>query len=336
MSQIHFAADRLEQPVLSQEQPQDYLTALAHAWMLGTSTESEQQEADRLLAAADPDFLEAIALAEAGLPLLAQSLPQVEPPPELKSRLFMALEGLEPGSRPVQAPPETSGYAGIRTATDAESAPVEPGVSPPVPMDPDRDLIGLAPLIEGMMKRTPPPPIRSKAPRKALLVVDMLHDYVDEGSPMELPLARSIVPALQRRITQARLDGIPVIYINDVHEDDDPDFQVWPRHAVRGTPGAQVIPPLSPRPEEVAVARVSYSGFFETKLEEVLNALGITDLILCGQAADACVMMTGVDALMRGFHVEVPEDSVAGTTEEGKIFALRRLALLKPFGDRRR
>lgn len=339
MNQTHFAAETLEQTLppqeQSQEQRQDSLTALAHAWLLGTGTEPEQQEADRLLAAEDPEFLDAIALVEAGLPLLAQSLPQVEPPPELKSRLFLALEGLEPELRPISSPPEPLPPGpGVPAATEIGLE--SPVIPQPVSMDPDRDLIGLTPLIEGMIRRTPPPPVSSKAPRKALLVVDMLHDYVDEGSPMEMPLARRIVPALQRRIAQARLDGIPVIYINDVHEDDDPDFQVWPRHAVRGTPGAQVIPPLRPRGEELAVDRVSYSGFFETKLEEMLNALGITDLILCGQAADACVMMTGVDALMRGFHVEVPEDSVAGTTEEGKIFALRRLALLKPFGDRRR
>jgi nicotinamidase-related amidase len=62
----------------------------------------------------------------------------------------------------------------------------------------------------------------------------------------------------------------------------------------------------------------------------------VTELILTGQAADACVMMTAIDALMRGYEVEVPEDCVAGLTEEGKVFALRRIALLKPWQHNRK
>lgn len=315
--------------------------ALAQAFLTGQTTDVELEEATALLNAEDPAFLEALSVAEYGLPLLVQSMVEVAPPESLKASLFEALNALEPALRPVEqlpTPPDNVREHGAAATGDTSDDAYYSGPVPsaPVVMHVDSDMVGLTPVIENIVRRSPPAPVSSKAPRKALLVVDMLHDYVDKDSPMEIPLARSIVPALKRRLEQARAEGIPVIFINDVHDDDDPDFQVWPKHAVRGTRGAEVIPPLRPRAEEYAVDRISYSAFFETKLEAILTELGVTDLILCGQAADACVMMTGVDALMRGFHIEVPEDSVAGTTEEGKVFALRRLALLKPYGDRRR
>jgi hypothetical protein len=40
--------------------------------------------------------------------------------------------------------------------------------------------------------------------KKALLIIDMLNDFVREGAPLEVPLAREIIPSRKRRLAAAR------------------------------------------------------------------------------------------------------------------------------------
>jgi len=43
--------------------------------------------------------------------------------------------------------------------------------------------------------------------KEALLISDMLNDFVREGAPLEVPAARDILPALQERLAAARARG---------------------------------------------------------------------------------------------------------------------------------
>ena len=169
------------------------------------------------------------------------------------------------------------------------------------------------------------------ADRTALLVIDLLNDFVLEGAPLEVPDARKIIAPIQAQIEKARKQHIPIFYLCDRHREDDPEFKVWPRHAVQGTPGAEVIAELTPTEGDCVIPKVSYSGFFETDLDERLRASGIEHLILTGCVTNICVLYTAVDAYMRGYTVDVPEDCVAGLNEEDHRFALRQIKeVLKP------
>lgn len=167
--------------------------------------------------------------------------------------------------------------------------------------------------------------------RQALLVIDMLNDFVREEAPLEVPKSREIISNIKREIDKARQNEIPVIYLCDAHKPDDPEFKIWPPHCVEGTEGADVIEELKPDKDDFIVKKVSYSGFYNTKLEELLKSLGVQKLLLTGIVTNICVLYTGVDALMRGFEVEVIEDCVAGLNEDDHKFALRQLKeILKP------
>ncbi|RKY37968.1 MAG: cysteine hydrolase [Candidatus Omnitrophota bacterium] len=167
--------------------------------------------------------------------------------------------------------------------------------------------------------------------RQALVVIDMLNDFVHEGAPLEVPKSREIISNIKREIDKARQNEIPVIYLCDAHKPDDPEFKIWPPHCVEGTEGADVIEELKPDKDDFIVKKVSYSGFYNTKLEELLKSLGVQRLLLTGIVTNICVLYTGVDALMRGFEVEVIEDCVAGLNEDDHKFALRQLKeILKP------
>ena len=161
----------------------------------------------------------------------------------------------------------------------------------------------------------------------ALLVIDMLEDFVRPGAPLEVPKTRRILPALRRRIRGARRRGELVVYLCDAHRKNDPEFarMGWPPHAVSGTQGAAVVGELSPEPGDVVVEKKSYSGFHRTGLANVLRRHGIRSLFLSGCVTNICILYTAADAAMRGYGVTVEERLVAGLDRKNHAFALDQM-----------
>lgn len=161
--------------------------------------------------------------------------------------------------------------------------------------------------------------------RKSLLIIDMLNDFVLEGAVLEVPAARNIIPNLKKRIDEAREKKIPIIYICDSHAEDDKEFEIWPPHAVKGTKGAKIVKELSPKRGDYLVEKTTYSGFYNTELDDLLKKLNVNELIVTGTVTNICVMYTVSDAVLRGYKVTVPEDCVAGLNEEDHQFALKQM-----------
>jgi nicotinamidase/pyrazinamidase len=172
---------------------------------------------------------------------------------------------------------------------------------------------------------------RARRPRRALLVCDMIVDHLTLGHCVEVPRARAIVPALAKRIEEARAGGVPVVYVLDRHQPDDPELDECGVHAVEGSEGAEVWPPLAPAAKDRIVTKPSYSGFHATELESVLDGLAVDTLVLTGCATEVQILATAMDALQRGFAVELPADSHAGMTEAGELVATGLLAGLAPY-----
>jgi len=80
---------------------------------------------------------------------------------------------------------------------------------------------------------------------KALIIVDMLDDFVD--GKLANPRAQAIVEPLARLLAHAREEGWVVVFSNDAHDPEDPEMAIWGEHAMEGDPGAQVIEALAPR-----------------------------------------------------------------------------------------
>lgn len=166
----------------------------------------------------------------------------------------------------------------------------------------------------------------------ALIIIDMLNDFVLKDSPLEVPKARQIIRNIKKRIARAAREHIPVIYVCDKHRKDDPEFKVWPKHAVNGSPGAEIISELKPRSRDYIIDKTTYSAFYRTKLEKLLKKLGTKKIIIAGLVTEICVLYTAVEACMRGYEVEVPEDCVAGLSDADHRFALRQInRYLKPY-----
>ncbi len=161
--------------------------------------------------------------------------------------------------------------------------------------------------------------------KEALLIIDMLNDFVLEGAPLEVPETRKIIPTIKKEIEDARSKGRPVIYICDAHDKDDKEFEKfgWPPHAVKGTKGAEIVEELKPEKDNIIIEKTTYSGFYNTRLDETLKNLGVDSLRLTGCVTHICVLFTASDAVLRDYEVTVIEGGVAGLSREDHDAGLR-------------
>jgi nicotinamidase-related amidase len=144
--------------------------------------------------------------------------------------------------------------------------------------------------------------------RTALVVVDMLNDFVD--GILANPGAKTIIEPIADLAGRARSsDEWVVMYANDAHFLSDLELRVFPPHAIAGTPGAAVVHELSPQPEDLVVGKRFYSAFTETDLDPALRAHDVGRLILVGQHTDCCIRHTSYDAFRLGYEIAVCPDA---------------------------
>lgn len=165
-------------------------------------------------------------------------------------------------------------------------------------------------------------------PSRALLIVDMLNDFVQPGAPLRVEAAEALIPTIARAAQAARRARAPVIYLCDSHRPDDPEFRAWPPHAVAGTPGAQVVPALAATEGDIVIPKRRFSGFFGTDLDLSLREREVRHLTICGILTDICVYHTAADATQLHYRVAVARNAVAAAAPEQHDFALRQMERL--------
>jgi nicotinamidase-related amidase len=166
--------------------------------------------------------------------------------------------------------------------------------------------------------------------RTALVVVDMQRGFLDPGEAMEVPPAREIVPAIQNLLSVFRARRLPVVFTEFVYSETVPVLigRLHPEHkpappgaargfglpsssCLEGTAGAETVPDLAPRPDEIVVRKRGYDAFAGTFLDRALRARNVTSLVVTGTMTDICVLATVTAALHREYRVTVVEDGVA-------------------------
>jgi nicotinamidase-related amidase len=160
----------------------------------------------------------------------------------------------------------------------------------------------------------------------ALLLIDVINDLAFEGSEALVaeaePMAKRVA-ALKRRATAA---GIPTIYINDNFGQWRSDFRQTVAHCTKATsPGRRVSQRLRPTARDYFVLKPRHSGFFDTTLDTLLNALHIRRVILTGIAGNICVLFTANDAYMRELRIYAPADCIVSNTAADNDHALRQI-----------
>jgi nicotinamidase-related amidase len=161
----------------------------------------------------------------------------------------------------------------------------------------------------------------------ALIVVDMQEDFCYANGALFVGGAvETIIPRIRGLIEKARRKKVQVIFTQDWHSPDDDEFDIWGRHCVRDTEGAEIIDEFLPFLNEAFVVKKQrYSAFFGTDLDAHLQEQGIRTVILVGVVTNICVLHTAIDASLRGYEPVVPEDCVASVNSYGQEYGLRHI-----------
>jgi len=166
--------------------------------------------------------------------------------------------------------------------------------------------------------------------RTALVVVDMQRGFLDPGEAMEVPPARDTVAAIQSLLALFRVKRLPVVFTEFVYSEEVPLLvgRLHPEHqpakpgaprgfglpsssCLEGTPSADTVPDLAPRPGELVVRKRGYDAFAGTALDLALRVRNVTSLVVAGTMTDICVLATVIGAFHREYRVTVVEDGVS-------------------------
>lgn len=167
-------------------------------------------------------------------------------------------------------------------------------------------------------------------PRHAILVIDMLNDFVGEKAPLRCPGGETIIPDLQKLfkwVRERENDEVHLVHIQEAHRKNDADFRVRPVHAVDGTWGSDFIQELYPEGDEYIVKKRRHSGFAHTDLDLYLREENIDTVVVTGVWTNVCVRSTATDALANAYKVITLSDGCASKTEEMHEYGLNDLSI---------
>jgi nicotinamidase-related amidase len=134
----------------------------------------------------------------------------------------------------------------------------------------------------------------------ALLVIDLQRDVVDgcfDGA--------GVVERTAALVDRVRASGVPVVWVQ--HEEDE---------MPRDSDGWQLADGLRRGEGEALVYKNYRDSFADTDLDEVLDALDVTRLVVAGAQSDYCIRTTTQSAAVRGFDVTLVSDAHTTTDAE--------------------
>lgn len=165
--------------------------------------------------------------------------------------------------------------------------------------------------------------LRFRPERAAILVVDMLNEFLEPGGEMVLLEGRQVIEPLNRLLAEGRKLGMKVVWLCDEHPTaDDREFEKRVPHCRAGTWGAGIIDAMDVGAEELRIPKRRYSGFFGTDLDLRLREWGIEQVVVTGVVTNICVRSTVHDAYFLGYDVFVPEDCVSATSDREQASTL--------------
>jgi nicotinamidase-related amidase len=129
--------------------------------------------------------------------------------------------------------------------------------------------------------------------RTALLVVDVQNDVVGGAYQRD-----AVVDRIGTLVARARAADVPVVWVQ--HN----DAELTP-----GSPGWEIVPELVPAADEEHIDKQHGDSFEGTELEQVLDGLGVAELVVVGAETDACIRSTIHGAFVRGYDTTLVSDA---------------------------
>lgn len=129
--------------------------------------------------------------------------------------------------------------------------------------------------------------------KTALLVVDMQVAVIDSAWD-----EAAVIANVSLAVKMARESDVPVIWIQHIN-----------KKMVQGSPGWQMVPELTPYPDEISLDKQFNSAFEKTSLEDTLDYLKISHIFLAGALTNWCIQSTAYAALDKGYDLTLISDA---------------------------
>jgi len=161
---------------------------------------------------------------------------------------------------------------------------------------------------------------------KAVLIIDMLKDFIEEDAPLKVEGVKNIIDNINDVANTARNNDDLVIYICDRHRKEDSEFEIFPKHCVKGSEGSKIVERLNISSEDIFIYKRRFSAFFGTDLDLTLREYDIDELIVMGILTNICILYTVADAVQREYNVTVYSDCVISSDKDAHEFALNQMS----------
>lgn len=182
--------------------------------------------------------------------------------------------------------------------------------------------------------------------KTALLVVDMQNYFMADGQLGCCPVARDIVPNVNRLAGSMRDAGGHVVWIQNAAPQE--TLKSWANlHAMysdenretrlegltTGSDGYALWGELDVRPQDLRTEKTRYSAFIRgaSDIEAQLRDHGVDTIIVTGVATNVCCESTARDAMMLGFRTMMVADANAAPSDAEHNATLASFMLF--FGD---
>ena len=183
--------------------------------------------------------------------------------------------------------------------------------------------------------------------RTALLVVDLQNGFMAPGQPAEMPVARAVVPNVNRLAEATRGVGGTVVWLKNTYDEESAQtWSVWRSSFIPSdwgrrmeeafTPGSfghELYGGLKTAPDDIVVLKRRFSAFVQgsSGLDQILRQRGIDTLVIVGTATNVCCESTLRDAMMMNYKCIMVSDANATRTDEEHNATLATVAVI--FGD---
>ena len=155
-------------------------------------------------------------------------------------------------------------------------------------------------------------------PSRALFVIDMVNDYLDQHSAAH---RQALIAATNDLVAAFRQHRLPVIWVRQEFKADLSDAFLDMRAravsvTIENSKGAQFDDALDRDPGDRTIIKKRYSAFFGTRLDEMLQELGVAEIVLCGLNTHACIRTAAIDAYQRDLRVIIATQCITSYDAE--------------------
>jgi ureidoacrylate peracid hydrolase len=183
--------------------------------------------------------------------------------------------------------------------------------------------------------------------RTAHIIVDLQNGFMEPGAPVEVPIAREIVPNVNLISGAVRAHGGLNIFLRmTVDADSCASWSNWFAHLHSRESGTSLMqafarnahywllwPTLDVAAEDLVVDKFRFGAFVPgaSALHEILQGHQIDTLIITGTLSNCCCESTARDAMQMNYKVIFVSDANAALTDAAHNATLENMAFL--FGD---